>query len=153
MSYIPQSLNKKDAIVLQTLRKNSQQNIDKAIADGEQLIIALKNYKDSLADAQDLSTEEADIICKYTTKPQLGSYNLPAVLIGNRADYDINAVKEDNARLESIKSLASRANSQADMYLKIVLQNYKDLVNEVKKIELFKANIEQAINMLQDQGF
>lgn len=152
MAYVPTSINKKDALVLQTLRQNSQTNISKALANAQQLIQALKIYKEALEDSQDLSTEEADIICKYSTKPTLGSYNLPSILIGSREDYDITAVKQDNQRLENLKDLAKRANSQSDTYLKIVLQNYKDLVSEIKKLELFKANIEQALNLLGDQG-
>jgi hypothetical protein len=153
MAYIPTTINKKDALVLQTLKQNSQKNIDKALEDTQQLIQALKIYKEALADSQDIATEEADIICKYSTKPTLGSYNLPSILIGSRADYDISAVKDDNKRLEDLKSMTTRANSQADMYLKIVLQNYHDLMAEIKKMELFKSNIEQALSLLQDQGY
>jgi hypothetical protein len=153
MAYIPTSINKKDAMVLQTLRQNSQKNIDKAIDATATLHQALKTYKEALADSQELSTEEADIICKYATAPTMGSYNLPSILIGDKASYNINDVKADNQRLENLRNESKRAANQADYYLKIALQNYKNLVAEIKQMELFKSNIEQALALLQDQGY
>jgi hypothetical protein len=147
--YEPVAINVKDKMVLDTLRKNAVINIKRLEDDLTTMTLALKTYRESFDDSLDLSIEEADIVAKYATKPTMGSYTLPAILVGTRADYDINRIKDDNERLESLKDLAKSSRIQTSQYLKILTQAYHDLSNEMKKAAMFAANMEQAIAMLR----
>jgi hypothetical protein len=141
MDYRPTSITEKDAMIIETLSKNSMANISRAAQDILTINEAIKAYKSALSDSLELSLEETDIIRKYSVAPVLGSYTLPAVIVGSRADYNIDSVKQDNERMQELKGLAEIARSQADMYRKIILQNFRDLASEISKMNVFATNI------------
>ena len=148
--YEPQSINQKDKQILATLRRNSEKNLLRMEEDLGTMLAAVRTYREALADSLDLNVEEADIVCKYATKPTMGSYNLPSVLVGTRANYDMGEIKEDNERLENLKKMSEDARKQSNAYYDILYGAYTDLTSEIKKSKLFSANIEQAINILRD---
>jgi galactokinase len=148
--YEPIAINEKDKQVLNTLRNNAVKNLLRMEEDLQTMSQAVKTYREALTDSMELSIEEADIVCKYSTKPTLGSYSLPAVMVGSRANYDLASIKEDNGRLEELKDLVENARKQVDAYRRILASAFTDLNSEMKKTQLFATNIEQALNILRD---
>jgi hypothetical protein len=148
MKYEPQTLSDKDKMILKTLAKNSMINIQRVEQDLTTMLEAIKVYKMALEDDIDLETEEADLIHKYAAAPTMGVYNLPAVMVGTRANYDLGTIKEDNTRLEQIKDLAKEAKGQAEAYQKIIVSNFGDLSAGIKKMNMFALNIRQSLTLI-----
>jgi Ni,Fe-hydrogenase I large subunit len=131
--YQPKNLTQRDATLLTTIAKNSITNVELAISNVTQYLNDLKLYKECMIDAINVESETADIAIKYATQPTQQTHTLPGVITSPPA-YDLEAIKTDNDRMESLKELSDKAQKQKDIYIKLVQEDYKEFASHFRKI-------------------
>ena len=124
MSYNPTNLSQKDSVLLQTIAKNLVTNTDATISALQAMVSNLNMYKEVMIDSINTEAESIDLEMKYQRKIPQQSHTLPGV-ITLPPSYDLESVKKDNVRFEEVKDVRDKVNSQRDLYVKLIQQEYK----------------------------
>lgn len=149
MAYEPNSLDKEDIRVIDSIRVNLLSSVDGGINHLNNLLEALKLYRSTVASSIDNSLEYADIISKYAEPVNNSTtYNLPGVIASTVASYDINSIRADNARLASCKDKKDKTSHQRDSYFKSVVQNFAALRSDLNGVGDFNQRLFAFLEML-----
>ena len=133
--YQAQNLPEKSIQVVQQEYAEAIATAEGALVEIDYVKSSLELFKQSLIDRINTTLEQADLTAKYT-KPQesSSSYQLPGVFSDTIGSYDINELRNDNAKLTTIKQDSENAKKQNDMYYKMVSGNMADLTNKLQKL-------------------
>lgn len=136
-SYTPQNLNDKNVKVINALEVGLKSNIEKCLSEIDSLKSSVSLYRDSVSEYVDLAVENNDIVAKYSKANNGGSYNLPGVFASSSGSYDLNAMRNDNQRIEQVKSLYETAKNQRDTYFKMIVRAQNEMrlyLNAISRI-------------------
>ena len=143
MAYEPTKIPKTSAGVIKNISTSIATSSEATILQLSYLESAIQQYKEAIQRSIDLKLEHADLICKYKNMDTGGVYNLPGVFSQTVAATDLSVIRNDNQRLAVIKEEMERAEDEANLYYKMIVENYKDLVRQFSKIS--KGNVSLGI--------
>jgi hypothetical protein len=132
-TYDPVNLTPKDANLLKTVSKNLCSNTDATISALIAMVSNLKMYKEVIIDCINSEIESIDLETKYSSNPPQQFHSLPGVMT-LPPSYDLASIKNDNARFIEMKELMDKVNSQKDVYIKIIQQEYKMFSQALKRM-------------------
>jgi hypothetical protein len=130
--YEPKNMAPKDAQLLITISKNLISNTEQTISALTAMISNLKMYKEVMIDCINSEAETMDLTVKYASNPPQQFHSLPGVVSLPPA-YNLENIKSDNERFETLKDLREKVEAQKDMYIKILEQEYKAVNGSFKK--------------------
>ncbi len=146
--YDPQNLSKRDTDNLATLTSQSISGISKLMAAIQDLNNNISLYKDCMVDYLNISKEILDIQNKYKSNnlvgKGVGSAQLPGIYTQPQS-YNLDEVKQDSARLESLNQEESKVKSQRDNYLILCREDIKLIIEYWKTMNRSNLNFDNYI--------
>lgn len=143
---------------INTALKNLSGTISKSIVNSEavadQLKSALQLYNEALEDYLQLSVEKATLSAKYSNDNPGNPYDLPGVYSSTSGAFDLSQMKIDNQRIEEILPLLEQAESQKDLYFKMIQNARNSLSKDLGNIIQSTVNLEAFLTQLDEfSGF
>lgn len=126
-NYEPVNIDEQNRKVINGFKNTIDATSKKAIEETESLKSSLELYKSTIEDYINLSVEKSDIVAKYSKANNGGVYNLPGVFASSSGAYDISAMKQDNQRIEQVKSLYSSVDTQKKAYVKMIVRAQNEM--------------------------
>ena len=145
--YKPEYFSDNDAKFLASLSRNNLEAIETAIGSLNHLIDNLKIYKRCMIDSINLQVESADIATKYGSRPVSQPYGLPGVINAPQA-YDIQAIRKDNDRMESVKTMKEKCLHQKRIYHRMAEEDVKLFFQAWNRIQQSDLSFEEFIEAL-----
>lgn len=139
---------------LKTVRGSISQSIVTSSTVVEQLKSALEMYQGALDDYVNLSIEKSTLSAKYSNDNPGNPYDLPGVFSSTSGAFDLGQMKQDNARIEELLPLLDQAESQKDLYFKMIQNARNSLSKELANIIQNSINLEAFLTQLDEySGF
>jgi hypothetical protein len=149
-NYDPKHIPPKSKNVINTIRNETAAASEATIQELQYLLSSIKSYKTAVISAIDLNLEKADLVSKYSHADPGGAYNLPGIMANTTASYNLKDVKEDNDRLNNVKSESEQANDESDLYYKMIVSNFNDLNRRLKKLAVLNTSLQAYLQQLEN---
>ena len=139
---------------LQNISSSISQSVVNSNATLTQLQSALQMYKEALDDYIQLSVEKSTLSAKYSNDNAGNPYDLPGVFSSTMGTFDLGQMKIDNQRIEEILPLLDQAESQKDLYFKMIQNARNSLSKDLANIIQNSVNLEAFLTQLEEfSGF
>lgn len=139
---------------LQNISTSISQSVVTSDATLSQLKSALQMYKEALDDYIKLSVEKSTLSAKYSNDNAGNPYDLPGVYSSTSGAFDLQQMKIDNQRIEELLPLLDQAESQKDLYFKMIQNAKNSLSKELANIIQNSVNLEAFLTQLDEfSGF